>query len=152
MSIDYNGRPCRCGSRGCLERYLCKEALVEDYRSLLANSQLDFDSLCRDYVNSQQQSETFIEDRAELLCTALNNMFTMHPVTHVIIGGAITQLGEKFLSCLESKMDSRISRMYKGKTIITFSKRIGNDSTFGTYHNYVTNFLKIEGLLQYKQK
>ena len=152
MSIDYNGRPCRCGSRGCLERYLCKEALVEDYRSLLADPQLDFDSLCRAYINGQQQSETFIEDRAELLCTALNNMFTMHPVTHVIIGGAITQLGEKFLNCLESKMDSRISRMYKGKTNITFSKRIGNDSTFGTYHNYVTNFLKIEGLLQYKQK
>lgn len=155
MSIDYNGRPCRCGSRGCLERYLSKEALLEDSRSLLLNlqpdtqpaePQFDFSSLCHAYMDGHPQINSFIEDRAELLCTALNNMFTMHPVTHVIIGGAITQLGDQFLSCLEAKMATHISRMYKGKTKITFSKRLGNDSTFGSYHNYVTNLLKIETL------
>ncbi len=146
MSINYKGRPCLCGSRGCLERYLSKEALVTDCCHLLNDPQFDFDSLCSAYAEGHQQVETFIEDRAELLCTALNNMFTMHPVTHVIIGGAITQLGEKFLSCLEEKMAKQISRMYKGKTNLTFSKRIGNDSTFGGYHNYVTNLMKIETL------
>ena len=146
LSIDYNGRPCRCGSRGCLERYLSKDALVEDCRLLLADPLLDFDSLCCSYVNGQPQLESFIDERAELLCTALNNMFAMHPVTHVIIGGSITLLGDKFLNCLKEKMEKQISRMYKGKTALTFSKRLGNDSTFGCYHNYVTNQLKIESL------
>ncbi len=146
LSIDYNGRPCRCGSRGCLERYLSKEALVEDCRLLLADPLLDFDSLCRSYVNGQPMLESFIGERAELLCTALNNMFAMHPVTHVIIGGSITLLGDKFLTCLKEKMEKQISRMYKGKTTLTFSRRLGNDSTFGSYHNYVTNQMKIECL------
>ncbi len=147
MSVDYNGRICRCGSRGCLERYLSADALVEDCRYLIDAPQVDLDTLCHAYLNDTTQIEAFMESRAELLCVALNNMFAMHPVTHVIIGGAITKFGDKLLACLEQKMHTHISRMYKGKTVLSFSKRIGNDSTLGAYHNYVTNVLKIENLL-----
>lgn len=147
MSVNYKGRACRCGSRGCLERYLSKSAITEDCAHFFDMSDVDFDTVCQAYVDSMEQVESFMENRAELLCVALNSMFAMHPVTHVIIGGAITRFGDKFLACLERKMYANISRMYKGKSILTFSKREGNDSTFGAYHNYVTNILKIENLL-----
>ncbi|MEV6036824.1 ROK family transcriptional regulator [Nonomuraea sp. NPDC052116] len=32
--INVDGRPCRCGSRGCLEAYVGAEAILEDYQTL----------------------------------------------------------------------------------------------------------------------
>lgn len=147
ISIDYNGRPCRCGSRGCLERYLCRSALVEDAGQLLPDAPATFDAVCKAYQSGDPGINAFIDSRAELLCAALNNMFSLHPVTHVIIGGSITRLGDGFLACLRQKMAARVCRIYKGKFELTFSKRGGNDSTFGAYHNYVTNLLPMDSLL-----
>lgn len=147
MSVNYKGRACSCGSRGCLERYLSKSAIVEDCARYFDGAVVDFDTVCQAYLDSVEHVEAFMESRAELLAVAMNNMFAMHPVTHVIIGGAITRFGDRFLACLERKMYANISRMYKGKSVLTFSRREGNDSTFGAYHNYVTNILKIEDLL-----
>ncbi len=147
MSINYKGRACRCGSRGCLERYLSKSAIVEDCARYFDGAAVDFDTVRQAYLDGVKPVVAFMEERAGLLAVALNNMFGMHPVTHVIIGGAITGFGDRFLACLQQKLHDNISRMYKGKSRLTFSGREGDDSTFGAYHNYVTNILRIEDIL-----
>jgi len=39
MTIDYNGKKCNCGSRGCLERYASATAIVESAESLISQYQ-----------------------------------------------------------------------------------------------------------------
>lgn len=146
MSVDYRGRPCSCGSRGCLERYLCSSAIAEDC-SRLSEAELDFDDVCQAYLDGAEPVEEFLKQRAELLCVTLNSAFSMHPVTHVIVGGSVTKLGEKYRACLEETLETTVSNIYRGKTKLTFSKSDGSDSTFGAYHNYVTNVLRLEQVL-----
>ena len=143
MSVDYQGRPCTCGSRGCLERYLNVDAIVADCAALVPGENWDFPTVCQAYANGDPEIEALLEAKAELLCAAINNMFTLHPISHVIIGGEITRLGDKFLSCLKRHMEKRTSSMYRGKTALTFSKNQGESSTRGAFQNYVNNILNL---------
>lgn len=143
MSVNYHGRPCFCGNYGCLERYLCKKAIIEDCQE---GADIDIDNfadVCRAYLDGNAQIEQIITHKAQILCTAINNLFAVHSIDRIIIGGDIINLGPKFFSCLEQQMESRISNMYKGKTQISCSKNKNKNNTFGAFQYYVSNIMRI---------
>lgn len=143
MSVDYQGRPCSCGSKGCLERYLSIDAITADCSGISGKENWDFLAVCQAYVDGDPGIGALVAEKAEILCAALNNMFALHPVSHIIIGGEITLLGEKFLSCLQKGMERRTSGMYRGKSVLTFSKNRYESSTMGAFQNYVNNLLNL---------
>ena len=78
-----------------------------------------------------------------MLSSALNSIFALHPVSDVIIGGTIKELGEDFLKQLETEISNYTSRMYKGKFTIAFSQNHSDDSTIGAFYNYVDHIMKL---------
>ncbi len=152
MSIDYRGRSCPCGSKGCLEQYLGAAAITRDGQALLPEGRGDFSAICRAYKDGVPEIEALIEEKAEIMCAGINNMLTLHPIPYVIIGGRITELGTKFLDCLDRKIQLRASRKYRDKMVLTLSKSHGEDSTVGAFHNYVTNIMDIDVMLSWKRK
>ena len=148
MSVDFQGRPCPCGSRGCLERYLSTDAITADCAARLPEGKWDFSAICQAYAAEDPAVEDVLEEKAEILCAAINNMFALHPISHLIIGGEITALGDEFLSCLKRHLESRVSSMYRGKIAVTFSKYPGESSTRGAFLNYVDNILNLNAFYE----
>ncbi|MEA1910888.1 MAG: ROK family transcriptional regulator, partial [Spirochaetota bacterium] len=84
ISIDYNGRQCECGDKGCLEAYLSEPAVLEDIQTIAKiSSFLNIDELIK---SGEERVELFIREKAELLCKGLKILRrTLSPDTFLII-------------------------------------------------------------------
>lgn len=142
MSVDYNGPRCRCGNRGCLELYISTTAIARECAAF-TDGCADYSKVCSRYNCGDSSIVPILMEKTRMLASALNNIFALHPVSDVIIGGTITQLGEDFLKQLETEIANHTSRMYKGKFTIAFSNNHSDDSTIGAFYHYVDHVMKL---------
>lgn len=148
MSIDVRGRECICGSRGCLERYICTDSILEDSKKYIQKDRISFLDLCNEYKTGNAGVSNVIYEKAEILVTALNNIFSIYPVSDIVIGGELTLLGEKFLNTLKNLAENQISRMYRGRIKISYSNSKNTDASVGTFNNYMINYFHINMVLK----
>ncbi len=83
-SIDYNGRLCECGEKGCLQSYLAESAITKDIQSIKKiPSFQDIDQLLDP---DEEKTENFFREKAELLCKTLKMLSRLFsPDTFLII-------------------------------------------------------------------
>ena len=109
ITIDHNGRPCPCGSAGCLERYVSLDAI-------LARAQ----QACRDAGIAAPESldalPGFLEtpavvealnQSADLLASGLYSALCVTGARRIVLGGGIEMLGEGFLRRLYHSLCAR---------------------------------------------
>ena len=84
ISIDFNGRHCECGEKGCLQAYLAEPAVLKDIQSIEEiSSFLDIDELIK---KGDKKIEMFLREKAELLSKALKILTKVFsPDTFLII-------------------------------------------------------------------
>ena len=114
VSIDYRGKPCACGSRGCLERYVSDDAILKRVRDAAAEKQcaalLDMARDRPDNVTLAMAGELYArgepairevldEVAAELLC-GIYSMVSITGIRRIVLGGGIERLGGAFLETL----------------------------------------------------
>ena len=92
ISVDFNGRRCKCGSYGCLELY----ASVPE---LLSRAE------CKDLSQLRRKLEKgeagdVLEKSARALAFGINNIVNLLDPEIIVIGGAIVKLGEAFLDAV----------------------------------------------------
>lgn len=148
-SIDYNGRLCSCGGRGCLERYVSIPAICEDAMAALGSDKnsCSFEYICEEYNNGNPVIEELIGEKAMQLAVGITNAITLQPVEYIVIGGGIERLGPKFLSEVRRTMLSRGRKRYMAEVKVSFSEHIQNDEAVGALWNYLDNKMKIENIL-----
>ncbi len=100
VSIDSNGRPCSCGSRGCLERYVNQSAILEDARVACEKAGLEppasLEDLGKRYPG-EPALHAAVMNSARLLATGLYNILCTSGMRRIVLGGGIEALGEPFL-------------------------------------------------------
>lgn len=147
MSIDYHGKSCVCGGKGCLERYISTLEITEEVRALLQTEEIkDFSQVCKAYQQGYPQVVQLIRHKAELLAVGISNMLAMQPVQHIILGGDITMLGDSFLEEVQLVMKKRGLRRYLDRVTVTYSRNTGNELP-GALWNYLEHQLKIDSLI-----
>ena len=147
MSIDYHGKSCVCGGKGCLERYISTLEITEEVRALLQIKEtISFSQVCDAYHNADPRVVQLISHKAELLAVGISNMLAMQPVQHIILGGDITMLGESFLEEVQLVMKKRGLRRYLDRVTVTYSRNTGNELP-GALWNYLEHLLKIDSLI-----
>lgn len=116
VSINYRGRPCECGGRGCLEHYVNTDAVLgriseaaafKRCRTLDALTGGDMQRLTMEMVGRAYEADEpvvveVIDDVAEQLYAGIYGMVSIAGVGRVAIGGEIVQLGERFLKRLQA--------------------------------------------------
>ena len=116
VSINYRGRPCECGGRGCLEHYVNTDAILERIAEAAAfkrcgtldaltggdMKQLTMEMVGRAYAAGESVVVEVIDDVAEQLYAGIYGMVSIAGVGRVAIGGEIVQLGERFLKRLQA--------------------------------------------------
>ena len=116
VSINYHGRACGCGSRGCLERYVNSDAVLERIAEAAAfkrcrtlelltggdMGKLTMEMIGRAYGAGEPVVIEVIDDIAEQLFAGVYAMVSITGVGRVVLGGDIAQLGPRFLERMQA--------------------------------------------------
>jgi predicted NBD/HSP70 family sugar kinase len=103
-TIVYGGRPCRCGSRGCLEAYVGAEGILDRYRQARsgrpvpgADEQSSLDALLAAAPRSKTAAR-IIEDTVGYLGAGIGNLINLFNPERIVLGGwAGLALGTRML-------------------------------------------------------
>ena len=140
ISIDYRGKDCMCGGKGCLERYISTAEIASE-------ANMDFEALCALYRADDPEITRIVNEKAMLVAVGISNMLTMQPVRHVILGGQIMLLGEKFLTAVRENISRVGFRKAMDKISVRYSQSGEGAEALGALRNYLENHLKIEDLI-----
>lgn len=100
MSIDYRGRPCACGNRGCLERYVNLNAILQAVQKKCAECGLSQPQSFEELASSWRdisEVDAVLNGIAELLSHGINNIICATGIMNIAVGGGIEALGDRFL-------------------------------------------------------
>lgn len=115
-TIDFNGRMCRCGLRGCLEAYASGTALVERARALMregvSSSLADTASLsAADVVAALETGDALAvrvwEEAMDALAAGVGNAINTFNPKRVVVGGGLTGAGDRLFEALRSRVATR---------------------------------------------
>jgi glucokinase len=129
LSIAYDGHPCNCGGRGCIEQYASAPAMVRNYLDKIKDASEEVTTItifARAAEGDQSAIET-IDETAEYLGAALASIINTFNPEIIVIGGGVADAGEEFLT--------RIRHAYEGRTMKPALKglklvraKLGNDA------------------------
>ena len=142
MTIRYNGIPCNCGRRGCLEAYASAEALIARARRAMdkkrksflwelcgqnqenMNAKLVFDA----YRQGDKTAVKVLEKYAELLSEGLANMINILQPRVLCIGGGISRSGDILLPMLRERVSGKIYSRDSAVNTELRAARLDNDA------------------------
>jgi glucokinase len=101
-TIDRNGEPCGCGSRGCIETYLSGPRLARRYeraqgQAQAATSPVGGSDVARLAVEGDPVALQVFEDAGDALGAAVATMAMMLDVDLYVIGGSVAKAGDLLL-------------------------------------------------------
>lgn len=107
MSLVFDGRPCNCGSRGCLEAYAsgtsiaarAREAVLAGEESLLVSLAGSPEAITGETVMAAMQQNDRLalriwEETMEILGAGVANVINIFNPRRVVLGGGITNFGD----------------------------------------------------------
>ncbi len=104
ITLDYNGRRCACGNRGCLERYVGGRELLEDARkdgleiegiaSMVSRARAG-DAACR----------RIIYEAASLIGVAIGTLVNLSGPELIVLGGSLSAAGDLLTQPLRTALD-----------------------------------------------
>lgn len=142
MTIRYDGIPCSCGRRGCLEAYASGEALIEQAREMMQKKTKSLMwSLCRGdlaQVNGKlvfdavrqgdKAAAKVVEDFAECLSEGIANIINILQPDLLCIGGGISKSGDILLPVLEELVRSKIYSRDSTENTKLVAAKLDNDA------------------------
>ena len=119
MTIDYNGRECSCGNRGCLERYASATALVERARALLEeypasslhermkDEPLTAKIIHEEAVKKDAAALTALTETAEYLGYGIASLVNIFNPEAIILGGGLSGAHKIIIPIVEKTVTRR---------------------------------------------
>ena len=121
MVIEYNGRQCNCGRRGCWESYSSATALVKRTREVMEeNPDSELHNVVKELgkVNGRasfiaarrgdKAALALVDEYVSYLCCGIANMINMLQPEVLCLGGGISNEGDGLMIPLQKKIDEAI--------------------------------------------
>lgn len=115
-TINFAGQPCYCGSRGCVEAYCSREALIREYKSNLldeglltrANKQIEFFDLLCAVDGGNKAAEEAVKQAGTALGIGIGNLINLYNPEAIIMGGQISQTLPSYVQAAEEEARRRV--------------------------------------------
>lgn len=121
MSVDFAGRPCACGSRGCVEAYAsgpgiaarAVEAINRGADSILAAppgghlGKVTAEAVCSAAAAGDDLAERIVRDTADVLATAVANVIHLFNPDVVVVGGGVANARDLLIEPLREEVGRR---------------------------------------------
>ena len=122
------GRPCRCGSSGCLEAYVGAEAILEQYGGPLPGDQEAALAALIELAPASAQAAEILEQTALYLGGGIADLINLFNPERIILGGwAGLLLGAHMLPAVRASAQDRSLRHLFTETSIELG-RLGPDA------------------------
>lgn len=118
VSINYKGKPCSCGGRGCLEQYVNIDAVIERISQIASfnsngllirlsgnSEELTLEKIGMAYDAGEREIVDALDDIATQLFFGIYSVVWVTGIRKVVVGGGIERLGSGFLKKLRSLAD-----------------------------------------------
>jgi len=110
-TVEVGGRPCRCGSHGCLEAYIGAEAILERYGRPLGGRDGDQDeeaALAALAAATDERAAEVLAETSLYLGAGISNLVNLFGPERVVLGGwAGLLLGERILPAVREAAKER---------------------------------------------
>ena len=154
ISVDYRGKKCSCGNRGCLERYISTGEILGAVKDRLRSGEesmvtglCDYDpdqvsmAVLREALRQGDRLVTeVLEDISLKLLTAISNMYCAFGSMKTYLGGDLTELGEPFLAMLRKNSGEIGYGFYYRMPEITFAKTPKNGECLGSAAEFLEDY------------
>lgn len=128
ITICYNGRPCNCGSTGCLEAYVSGSAIGEMAKKRLVSKEIvDARTLFSLVQAGDQEALQLVDEVGGYLGCGLASIANSFDPSLIIIGGGVGEVGELLLSRAREVLQQRVLAGLKGEVQLK-QAALGNDS------------------------
>lgn len=138
MTIEAEGKPCSCGSRGCWELYASEKTYDNPGMSLPARTTAE---LVRHAQNKQQDTLRHFSKMGEYLGIGVTNLINSFNPELIVIGGALSEAEPWLGEPLRRVVAKRTLPYHKQQLEITFSKLGSRGTMIGAGFSAVMHFL-----------
>lgn len=106
-TIDYNGRQCSCGNKGCIETYASVPAVVETVRNdgIMIGS---WEEVVDKALEGNERCKRAVEDEALYLSAGIVNVINILELEAVILTGSINYKPKLLLEAIEKNAQSTL--------------------------------------------
>lgn len=109
-TLDPNGPRCCCGSRGCLEVYAGKLAMIERYAAENdSRKHVDFEEIVARAKAGETLATAVLRDGGFYFGVALANLIKTLEIPYVVIGGSPSLENSPFMDAARKSMDDYIT-------------------------------------------
>jgi predicted NBD/HSP70 family sugar kinase len=127
-TVMVGGRPCRCGSRGCLEAYVGAEAILDQYGGPLPGDQEAALAAMIELAPASVQAAEILDKTALYLGGGIANLINLFNPERIVLGGwAGLLLGAHMLPAIQTAARDRSLRHLFAETSIELG-RLGPDA------------------------
>ena len=132
MVIEKNGKQCKCGKKGCFERYASMKILKDNLRNELGldektRGQELFD-IIRNSNPSNKNYEKIVNEFIENLAIGISNLINIFEPEAIGIGGSFVYFEEVLLNRLRAKILEDNFLFNKRESVIIETAILGNES------------------------
>lgn len=138
MTIEAEGKPCSCGSRGCWELYASEKTYDNLGLSLPARTTAE---LVRHAQNGQEDTLQHFSTMGEYLGIGVTNLINSFNPELIVIGGALSEAEPWLGGPLRKVVAERTLPYHKQQLEITFSKLGSRGTMIGAGFSAVMHFL-----------
>jgi predicted NBD/HSP70 family sugar kinase len=125
-TIAEDGPVCRCGNRGCLERFVGAPALLESLRG--SHGDLSVGEMIRLAAAGDAGCRRVIGDAGRLIGVQIANLCNLLNPTKVIIGGSLSEAGDALLDPIRASLE-RCALPMAAATAEVVAGELGNRAT-----------------------
>jgi predicted NBD/HSP70 family sugar kinase len=130
MTIVKDGRGCKCGRKGCWERYASEGALLEAYSHEICKD-INLESFFQELAKGQSTAVRLWDEYLDYLAAGLQNIILILDPHYIVIGGPISGYEEFLIKPLREKVFIENSFFSAGDTKIFTAKFQSRASTIG---------------------
>ncbi|MFA6075384.1 MAG: ROK family protein [Negativicutes bacterium] len=106
MTVAVDGRPCRCGGKGCWDSYVSIPALVKDCQAVVGKKVKDFVDVIELCGGGDAKVGAVCENYGKMLAVGITNIILAYAPEHVVIGGKLMRHAEKLLPRLKQYLSA----------------------------------------------
>lgn len=133
ITVDMNGPACSCGSNGCLEVYTAGPDLVDRYRDLIKDADIQLSpqaggkTIAQLAAQGQPQAMKVFEQAGQALGIGIAAMAHMFDISTYVIGGSVAQAGDLLLEPTRRAVRYRAFQSI-GSRIRVLASPLGDDA------------------------
>lgn len=117
LSIDFHGRQCGCGRRGCLDEYCSTGGLKEIYKNI-TGKEINPVQLGELASSGDIHALEAFKEYGRLLAGAFANISALFCPEKIKFGGGLSELAEYYIQPMEEEFNNIIFPAYKGRVKI----------------------------------